>query len=100
MIKCPFLRDGKISKRGFPVLAPIFSQYFQNDIPDAHEDSVDIFGAATAADILEFLGRPSQMCRWCSANYSTFNGVFQPRGWKNGSLPKKSQQPTAAEGRA
>jgi hypothetical protein len=50
----------------------IFNQRYQTSIPVAEADSIDIFGDIHASDILDFLGRPSALCRWCLADWPTF----------------------------
>lgn len=70
--KCPFLRDGRISLCVLPATMHIFNQRYQTSIPVAEADSIDIFGHVQASDILDFLSRPSPLCRWCLADWPTF----------------------------
>jgi hypothetical protein len=71
--KCPFLQDGRISLCSMPASVHIFNQEFQKNIPVSAEDSIGIFGDTGAADILEFLNRPSRLCAWCLEDWPTFD---------------------------
>jgi hypothetical protein len=71
--KCPFLQDGRVSLCPLPATMHIFNEQFGMNVPVSTEDSINIFGTTRAADILEFLQRPSRLCSWCLADWPAFD---------------------------
>ena len=78
--KCPFVQDGKIFLCALPPSVYIFNEEFHVNIPVSDEDWISIFGDTQPADILEFLRRPSRMCRWCLPEWPRFEWRVGSKG--------------------
>jgi len=63
--KCIYLANGKLYPCTFAPNFHHFNHYFGTDIPESELDSIDIFRAASAVEILDFLSKPIPFCRFC-----------------------------------
>lgn len=63
--KCIYLADGKLYPCTFAPNIHHFNSYFGTDLPVSERDSIDIFKAGSADEILEFLSNPIPFCRFC-----------------------------------
>ncbi|MBP2626285.1 MAG: Radical domain protein [Firmicutes bacterium] len=61
---CTFLRDGKVFHCRIPALSSIANKKLGVNIPG--DSYIDIHTNVLAADILEFLNRPSSACVYCT----------------------------------
>jgi MoaA/NifB/PqqE/SkfB family radical SAM enzyme len=63
---CTNLREGRLYPCSFAAYMSIFNQYFpEHTLPKTEKDSIDIYAAGSAAEILDFLSRPIPACRFC-----------------------------------
>lgn len=63
--KTLFLRHGRLYTCVIAPTARHFSKYFGVDLKEFPTDSIDIYQAESAQEILEFLARPIPFCRYC-----------------------------------
>jgi hypothetical protein len=70
-VKCPIaecitLRNGRLYPCSVRAYLYIFNKYFpEHALPESEKDSIDIYAAKSAAEILDFLSRPIPFCRFC-----------------------------------
>ncbi|MDR1740594.1 MAG: hypothetical protein LBR38_01940 [Synergistaceae bacterium] len=62
---CIMLRDGRLYTCTFPAYAHLFNECFGERLPVADEDSIDIYRAKDAREVMNFLSRPIPFCRFC-----------------------------------
>jgi hypothetical protein len=62
---CVYLQHGRLYTCTLAPTARHFNRYFDKDLRERPEDSIDIFEASTAKEIMDFLARPIPFCRYC-----------------------------------
>lgn len=62
---CVGLRHGRLYTCSLVPAARHFNKHFKKDLKELPEDSIDIYQAGSAREILEFLARPIPFCRYC-----------------------------------
>lgn len=62
---CVYLRHGRLYT--CPIVPSVrhFNKYFEVNLKEVPEDSIDIYQAGSAQEILAFLARPIPFCRYC-----------------------------------
>jgi hypothetical protein len=56
----------------------IFNKYFpEHALPDSEKDSINIYAAKNAAEILDFLSRPIPFCRFCRLDKRSDSNIRQ-----------------------
>lgn len=65
---CIYLEHGRLCTCTTAPTAQHLNRYFGADFELLPEDSIDIYKASSARDILEFLARPIPFCRYCMIN--------------------------------
>lgn len=63
--ECPNLCRGKLYTCSAVPEARHFNKYFGESLKESSEDSIDIYQAGSAREILEFLAKPIPFCRYC-----------------------------------
>ena len=63
--QCIYLQRGRLYTCTFAPTARHFSEYFNTTLTEVPEDSIDIYQANSAQEILSFLARPIPFCRYC-----------------------------------
>lgn len=69
---CAFLRDGKISVCGMPMLIDKFIKRYEVDMAIADEDLIDIYEVADGWKLVDSLANPISMCKYCSPTPQLF----------------------------
>lgn len=69
LTNCPMLADGRIYTCGRAGLAPIFEASSGWDLPRTDRDSVDIYSNVNGFDVIEYLNRPIEWCRYCDVDH-------------------------------
>jgi uncharacterized Fe-S cluster-containing radical SAM superfamily protein len=65
--RCTTLREGRLYPCCIRPHLHLFNKYFpEHALPESEEDSIDIYAAKSAAEIVDFLSRPIPFCRFCS----------------------------------
>lgn len=64
--KCINLHHGRLYTCPIVPLARHFNKFFGENLEDVPENSIDIYQANSAQEILEFLSRPIPFCRYCN----------------------------------
>jgi len=64
-----FLYHGRIYPCPKVALSPIFSNYFNIDLPIDKSDSIDIYTNTSGKEVLSFLEKPIPWCKYCKANW-------------------------------
>jgi hypothetical protein len=62
---CITLKDGKLYTCSIPTTIHIFNEYFGKDLKVSENDSINIYRASNVDEILDFLRKPIQFCRYC-----------------------------------
>ncbi len=62
---CIKLRDGRLYTCTRPVAIYKFNEFFKTDLQVSDSDSIDIYEAKNAKEILDFLSHPIPFCRYC-----------------------------------
>jgi hypothetical protein len=82
-VKCPIaacttLRKGRLYPCSLPTYMYIFNKYFpEHALPKTEKDSIDIYAAKSAAEILDFLSLPIPFCRFCFVDKIADTGLWQ-----------------------
>jgi uncharacterized Fe-S cluster-containing radical SAM superfamily protein len=64
--ECITLREGRLYPCCIRPHLHIFNKHFpEHALPESEQDSIDIYAAKSAAEILDFLSRPIPFCRFC-----------------------------------
>ncbi|GAB7140900.1 hypothetical protein RsTz2092_08550 [Deferribacterales bacterium RsTz2092] len=61
------LSDGRLSTCSFVFNMRHFNKYFKQNVPVTSADSIDIYKAKDIQEILDFLGNPIPLCRYCKS---------------------------------
>ena len=70
---CVNLWHGRLYTCPVAPTARHFNKYFGEDLKDAPENSIDIYQAGSAREILEFLAKPIPFCRYCMIDKTKWN---------------------------
>lgn len=62
---CLTLEDGRIYTCPIPAKIHIFNEYFGTDMKVSPRDSIDIYQAESAEEILQFAAHPVPFCKYC-----------------------------------
>lgn len=62
---CVYLQHGRLYTCPVAPTARHFNKYFGENLKESPEDSIDIYQANSAREIMEFLARPIPFCRYC-----------------------------------
>ena len=62
---CVYLQHGRLYTCPIAPTAHHFSKYFGTDLKESPENSIDIYQANSAREIMEFLAKPIPFCRYC-----------------------------------
>lgn len=62
---CPYLRNGRLYLCPIPPTVHYMNEAFGTNFEESPQDSIDIYQARSAEEILEFLARPIPFCRYC-----------------------------------
>lgn len=65
--RCISLRQGRLYTCTTAANIHKFNQHFNTKLELLPEDSIDIYSAASAEEILEFLAKPIPFCRYCAS---------------------------------
>jgi len=65
-LQCVELRDGKIATCQYILKMGYFNVYFQKDIEVGETDFIDIYKTQNMDEILEFISKPVNFCRYCT----------------------------------
>lgn len=68
LTNCPMMSNGRIYTCGRAGLAPIFEGASGWDLSRTQRDSLDIYGDVTGFDVIEYLTRPIDFCRFCDVD--------------------------------
>lgn len=72
------LREGRLYPCCIRPHLHIFNKHFpEHALPDSEKDSIDIYAAKSAAEILDFLSRPIPFCRFCSVDKRSNTALWQ-----------------------
>jgi hypothetical protein len=72
------LREGRLYPCCMRPHLHIFNKYFpEHALPDSEKDSIDIYDAKNAAEILDFLSRPIPFCRFCRIDKRSDSNIWQ-----------------------
>lgn len=63
--ECTMLRHGRLYTCSVAPCALLLKEHFNLDIELSPDDSIDIYKASSAQEILQFLARPIPFCRYC-----------------------------------
>lgn len=78
---CWFLRNGKISKCGYPLLIHILNSEFSVDFHISDQDMIDIFECNDGWKIVEFLNNFIPFCKYCrnkTVDFKWISGRVKP----------------------
>jgi hypothetical protein len=76
--KCVTLREGRLYPCSIRAYLYIFNKYFpEHALPESEKDSIDIYAAKSAAEIMDFLSRPIPFCRFCFIGKNSDTGLWQ-----------------------
>jgi hypothetical protein len=64
-----FLYHGRIYPCPKAALSPIFSKFFNLNLPLCNSDSIDIYTDISAKEIIDFLDRPIPWCKYCRPSW-------------------------------
>lgn len=70
---CINLSHGRLYTCGWPPYVKHFNKYFGPLFVETPEDSIDIYQASSAQEILEFLSKPIPFCRYCRISKNDYN---------------------------
>ena len=70
---CHTLERGKLYTCSIAPNVKAFNNFFGRNIPLKDEDGIDIFKAKNAEEILKFLARPVNFCRYCNVAGRTYD---------------------------
>lgn len=62
---CPCLRNGRLYLCPVPPTAHYLNESFGTQFQESPQDSIDIYQANSAEEVLEFLAKPIPFCRYC-----------------------------------
>lgn len=84
---CSFLKyldsdSGRLHMCAASALAPIFNEYFNENLCISEEDSISIFDDITSRNIMNFFDKPISFCRYCSTSKTLFE-------WDRSSLKRE-----------
>lgn len=65
---CVYLQHGRLYTCTLAPTARHFNKYFGKNLKELPEDSIDIYQAGSAREVLEFLAKPIPFCRYCMVN--------------------------------
>lgn len=71
---CVYLAHGRLYTCTIPPTVRHFNRFFGTDMRVSPEDSIDIYQAVSAKDIMDFLARPIPFCKYCMAD-KTIKGI-------------------------
>jgi hypothetical protein len=63
---CITLEEGKLATCPIPFVIRHFNKYFNQNIPAAEQDCIDIFKVKSIDEIFDFLRRPAPICAYCN----------------------------------
>lgn len=72
---CVYLKHGRLYTCTIAPTARHFNKYFGEDLKELPEDSIDIYQADSAQEIMEFLAKPIPFCRYCMVDKTRW---YQP----------------------
>lgn len=75
--ECIFLSEGKLSTCTMILNFHHFNKYFKKNIKVSKKDYIDIYKAKSAEQILEFLGTPPPVCRYCNFDKWIFDNDWE-----------------------
>lgn len=70
---CSVLWRGRLYTCPTPMVARHFNKYFGENMEECPEDSIDIYQANSAREIMEFLTKPIPFCRYCRVDERVYN---------------------------
>ncbi|MDR2097518.1 MAG: hypothetical protein LBP37_03270 [Spirochaetaceae bacterium] len=73
---CVTLRDGKIYACSTPAHIKFFNKYFGKNLVVSESDYIDIYKAGGEKEIIDFLCRPFQFCRYCRTKETGFGEIW------------------------
>ena len=74
---CHTLERGRLYTCSIAPNIKAFNDYFGKNVPLTEEDGIDIYKAENAEEILAFLAKPINFCRYCNVNGRTYD-----HGWE------------------
>lgn len=72
---CVYLQHGRLYTCTVAPTAEHFNKYFGKNLKEVPEDSIDIYQANSAQEIMGFLAKPIPFCRYCMVDKAR---MFQP----------------------
>lgn len=81
---CPYLDSdsGRVHVCAASALAPIYNEYFNEDLQVSAGDSISIYDDITSRNILKLLNTPISFCRYCTTRKTLFE-------WDRSSLARE-----------
>ncbi|MCL2799004.1 MAG: radical SAM protein [Endomicrobia bacterium] len=73
---CYYLKNGKFSICSIPVTVNIFNEYFNKNIPVMESSFIDIYKASDIKEILDYISKPIDACRYCAVKKRTYNSLW------------------------
>lgn len=70
---CVYLQHGRLYTCTVAPTVRHFNRYFGMNLKVVPEDSIDIYKANSAQEIMEFLAKPIPFCRYCMADKTAWN---------------------------
>jgi len=70
---CINLSHGRLYTCGWPPYIKHFNKYFGHMFDETPEDSIDIYQASSAQEILKFLSKPIPFCRYCRISKNEYD---------------------------
>ena len=74
---CVYLQHGRLYTCTVAPTSRHFNKHFGKDLKDSPENSIDIYQASSAQEIMEFLAKPIPFCRYCMIDKARWNQPWQ-----------------------
>lgn len=70
---CHTLERGRLYTCSIAPNIKAFNRFFGKNVPLTDDDGIDIYKVETADEILKFLAKPINFCRYCNVKYRTYD---------------------------
>jgi MoaA/NifB/PqqE/SkfB family radical SAM enzyme len=74
---CVTLRTGRIYACSTPAHIKFFNKYFDKDLVVTQSDYIDIYKINSGEEIIDFLCKPLQFCRYCRTKETGFGEIWE-----------------------